>query len=409
MIIPMKISVKQNNRKIILDLFRKSGILSVGDLAEKTRISKPTVHKIISFFEEKGMLVLERKGASTDEGGKRPNLYRFSPDFGRIISLHVGPDFIYSAISNMQADIIHSHHFEIGGMDSDWVLNELGRIILEFIRHEAIENSHLVSIAVALPGIVDPKKGISVFTPHYVNWGNNIPFMTELRKRTGLNVPIYIDCTNRFQAVAEKEKGVAKDSNNFIILDAMKEGIGSGVFVNGTLRHGSHNLSGEVGHMVLEPNNGPKCICGGNGCFERMVSFKRIQELVATGKQTNPGSMIFDGHIQEQVELNAIYIAAKKNDPLAREIINDICKWFAQGINNIIMVNDPELVVLQGVYNLGGESFLQCLKEKINTISLPYINRKVEILFSCFGLERGVVGGACYCFRKYFEDPFVYK
>ncbi|NQT59760.1 MAG: ROK family transcriptional regulator [Bacteroidetes bacterium] len=403
-----RISVKQHNRKIILDLFRKSGTLSVSDLTDQTRISKPTVQKVIDFFEGKGILIFEGKGDSTSDGGKKPNLYRFSPDFGCIISLHVGPDFIYAAIADMRADIIHSHHFDIGKMDVDKVLDELGRIVHEFQRHEAIVNGSLVSIAIALPGIVDPKKGILVFTPHYANWGNDIRFADELHNRIDVDVPVFMDCTNRFQAVAEKHKGVARGCDNFITLDAMGEGVGSGVIVNGTVRHGSQNFSGEVGHMILDPHNGAECICGGKGCFEAMVSLKRIKTLVSDGEQRFPDSLIFSKQDPEQDVLNRIFTAAHKQDALALEIFNDICQWFAVGINNIIMVNDPELIVLQGIFNTGGDFFLNCLRGKINSISFPNINRKVQITLSEFGLERGVLGGACYGKQRFFDNPAVY-
>ncbi len=405
-----RVSVKQHNRKVILDLFRKSGILSVSELTEETKISKPTVQKVIDFFEAKGILIHEGKGDSTSDGGKRPNLYKYTPDFGCMISLHVGPDFIYAAIANMKADIIHSHHFDIGKMDITKVLDELARIVHEFQKHEAIVTGGLVSINVALPGIVDPKKGILVFTPHYANWGNDIRFGDELHNRIDIDVPVYMDCTNRFQAVAEKYKGAAIGCDNFIILDAMGEGVGSGVIVNGTVRHGSQNFSGEVGHMILDPHNEAECICGGRGCFEAMVSLKRIRTLVSDGEQRFPDSEIFSKQYSEQDNIvNRIFTAAKNGDILGLEIFNDICQWFAVGINNIIMVNDPELVVLQGIFNTGGDFFLDCLRNKINNISFPNINRKVQITLSGFGLERGVLGGACYGKQRFFDDPAVYN
>ena len=421
-----RVSVKQHNRKIILDLFRKSGTLSVSELTDQTRISKPTVQKVIDFFEEKGILVFEGKGDSTSDGGKRPNLYRYTPDFGCMISLHVGPDFIYAAITNMRADIIHSHHFEIGKMDFTEVLDELARIVHEFQTHEAIVTGELVSITVALPGIVDPDKGILIFTPHYADWGNDIRFGDEFLKRTDIKVPVYMDCTNRFQALAEKYKGAASDCDNFIILDAMGEGVGSGVIVNGTARHGSQNFSGEVGHMILDPHNGADCICGGKGCFEAMVSLKRIRSLVSEGEQRFPDSQIFSNQdakkdakkgakkdakkdARQDDLLDRIFAAAKSGDVLGLEIFNDICQWFAVGINNIIMVNDPELVILQGIFNSGGDFFLDCLRKKINTISFPNIDRKVQIVLSGFGLERGVLGGACYGKQRFFSNPAVYS
>jgi predicted NBD/HSP70 family sugar kinase len=94
-------------------------------------------------------------------------------------------------------------------------------------------------------------------------------------------VPILIDCVNRYQAIAEREKGIADGARNFIIIDALDEGIGSGILLHGELLRGSQSISGEIGHLTVNPTDGSECICGARGCFEAMVSAKRVPGMAA--------------------------------------------------------------------------------------------------------------------------------
>ena len=275
-----RISLKQTNRKSILEMFRRSGDLSVADVSYETGISKPTVQKVVNHFAATGMIVSAGKGESTDDGGKKPNLYRFEPGCGRLLAIHLGPDFLCGAATDLNSDIIHSVARSVGKSDSGELLDMMIEILSGFMKIDEPGMKEPVAVAVALPGIVDSENGLSIFSPHYSDLGENLPVASILREKLSLGCPVHIDCTNRFQAFGEMVKGSAVGERNFIMIDAMPEGIGAGVVVDGSLKHGAQNISGEIGHMILSPD-GPECICGGRGCFEAMVSLKRLRSRVA--------------------------------------------------------------------------------------------------------------------------------
>ncbi len=52
-------------------------------------------------------------------------------------------------------------------------------------------------------------------------------------------------------------------------------GVGGGLILGGRLYRGSHGFAGEVGHATIDLD-GPPCVCGGAGCFERMVNAEAI-------------------------------------------------------------------------------------------------------------------------------------
>ena len=51
----------------------------------------------------------------------------------------------------------------------------------------------------------------------------------------------------------------------------LSTGIGGGIYEDGRVWRGSDSYGGEIGHLTIRPD-GPECLCGARGCYERMCS-----------------------------------------------------------------------------------------------------------------------------------------
>ena len=50
----------------------------------------------------------------------------------------------------------------------------------------------------------------------------------------------------------------------------LSTGIGGGIILpDASLLRGADSYAGEIGHLTIRPD-GPGCLCGARGCFERM-------------------------------------------------------------------------------------------------------------------------------------------
>ncbi|GAI09161.1 unnamed protein product [marine sediment metagenome] len=67
------------------------------------------------------------------------------------------------------------------------------------------------------------------------------------------------------------------------------------------------------------------------------------------------------------------------------ELMDDVISWFAVGISNIILLYDPQIIVIQGIFAKAGEYFLDNLRIKVNEISLPKIKKETKIEYSKLG------------------------
>jgi predicted NBD/HSP70 family sugar kinase len=61
------------------------------------------------------------------------------------------------------------------------------------------------------------------------------------------------------------------DGVHDLVVVNVSEGIGTGIFANGTLLRGANGMAGEFGHVQMEIN-GPPCGCGSCGCWETLAS-----------------------------------------------------------------------------------------------------------------------------------------
>ena len=59
-------TLKQVNRKVILNILRNSGELLITELSKKVDLSKPTLMKIMNYYIGEGLVVIVGKGNSTD-------------------------------------------------------------------------------------------------------------------------------------------------------------------------------------------------------------------------------------------------------------------------------------------------------------------------------------------------------
>lgn len=391
--------------RAVLALTRRRETVSVAELARATRLSKTTVKKTLDRLAAMNLVVSAGKGATTEEGGKPPELYRFHRGYGYVVSVHVTPDAVIAVTTDLQGDIGFYRKTPTAAERAlEPILARLADEVRSLQALKAGGAEKLVAVTVALPGLADSARGTSVYSPHYPAWGRDVPLAALLRERLGpgFEPPIFVENVNRWQALAERDKGAAAGTTNFLVVDVLDEGLGAGIVTHGELLRGAQALSGEIGHMNLNPVDGAPCICGSRGCFEAMVSLKRLRTLAEAARARGVASALFERPAGAEFGLEDVCTLARAGDALSAELLEDLARWFLVGLGNVIMVNDPELVVIQGELVKAGDAFLARLRQGLRHIGLPDVEKKVRVEYSRLGEERGVLGGAAFALADFF-------
>ncbi|HPZ08672.1 MAG TPA: ROK family protein [Candidatus Eremiobacteraeota bacterium] len=272
------------------------------------------------------------------------------------------------------------------------VLNKMALIINQVISEEKIKREEIFGAGIALPGFIDTINGICHFSPNFPGW-------TDIRVssilETTLDLPVMIlNDVNAF-ALGEKYFGAGRGVKNIICM-TLGTGIGGGIIIDNKLHLGSSQGAGEIGHMTIVPD-GPLCGCGNKGCFEALVArgaiIKTAKEMIDKNKKTL---------LAEVKDLSplSVFEAAEKGDDVAKEIFDKIGRYLGTGISNLILILNPEKIVIGGrIVNAHKYLFPPAQKEIKKRVKM-FPPESTEIVIAELGSQAGLIGGATYVFQQ---------
>lgn len=209
------------------------------------------------------------------------------------------------------------------------------RDVLDQIVELASELGAVDSLGVGLAGIVE--SGEVLRAAPNLTCMIDVPALTALQEALGISIRIENDATCAL--LAEMEIGVARTVSD-VVLVTLGTGIGGAVAIGGKIRRGVHGFAGEPGHMCVDPN-GPICVCGRHGCWERFASGAGLVWL-AQQRGLTPET---GRDVLSSVELVA---RARSGDEEALAVWAEFAEWLALGLANLADVLDPELMVIGG-------------------------------------------------------------
>jgi glucokinase len=145
----------------------------------------------------------------------------------------------------------------------DWVLGRIGSIVADWRTRYRIQRC-----GIGFGGPVDFEKQRVVFSTHVGGW-TDFDLPRHVKDLAGV-LPVTDNDAN-LGAVGEALFGAGRDYRPLFYL-TLSTGIGGGIITAGqTPDRGADSYAGEIGHITIRPD-GPECLCGARGCFERMCS-----------------------------------------------------------------------------------------------------------------------------------------
>jgi glucokinase len=398
------------NKSIVLNFLMENKSLSRARVAASLNISAPTASKIIDELIKEGFVIETGKSAST--GGKRPTNLEFNPDYGAVIGVDLAKDSIRMARCDFCGSILEKHiGFKIYNKDED-LLDKVIKELEQFIENINSDSSNgkkhlpLKAICMGVPAAVDLDSGEIKSAALFEGW-EGLKLREILSEH--FDLPIYIENSTNISAMGDKYFGEAKQYSEIAFLE-VSEGIGAGIIINNKIYRGAYNSSGEVGYILgrleeLYSSYKNKGYMEYEASLENME--KEAIKAIKDGKKTLLREII-SGDI---TKINAAIVckAASLGDLLAREIIKKIVENLALIIINLILILNPEIVIIGGnicALPEAQELFITPIKEiadRIVPFDLP------EIKLSVVGKDGGVMGASFYAIDNILTKYFPYK
>jgi len=378
-------------KKKILGHFANTGNATLTDLSKILKISTPKINEIVTELIESELV--KDYGKTGSNVGRRPNLYGLSPNSAFFLGVEVKRTFINIGLINFQKDFVKSTEkipYKLENTPSS--LDELCRIINNFIGELSIDPKKILGLGINLSGRINYKTGYSYSYFYF----NETPLSQIIEEKTGIQT--YLENDSRAMAYGEFTNGVVTDEKNVLFIN-IDYGIGLGMMMGGKLYYGKSGFSGEFGHIPLF-NNEIICHCGKKGCLETEASGNVLVKNFKQRLQDGSSSIVTKGGKNiEDIRLDDIIHAAKKDDVLAIELIGDIGDKLGRGIALLINIFNPELIILGGSLSTTGDYICLPIKSAINKYSLSILNNDSDIRISSLGEKAGVMG-ACLLVRN---------
>lgn len=371
--------VRENNYLVISRCYRNGLPLSVTQISKEVGLSRTTVNTINEALLKQNLIRSLGKGESSEDGGKKPIVYTLNEEFGTILCFHIKYDSIQAQLINTGLKLQYERILPLEtNAPLPLVLNRI-REIYDHIRADLTGGKPPLAIAVAVHGIVNPDEGIMHNVTNFSSWGAEVTFSRMLAEIIEDAPPVLADNWLRYRAVYEKDKGIARGTDNFVILDFGYHGAGAGIFLSNSLHRGNHFLAGEIGHTIIDPRADYTCYCGGRGCFQSVVAPERLVESALKRKGEFPDSTIFSRGVPV---FETIVISWMEGDLLAELLFDEWTDWIAIGLNNILLHIDPELIILEGDFIRGGEKLHSVLLDKLQKVSLSLLTKNINLIFN---------------------------
>ncbi len=166
-----------------------------------------------------------------------------------------------------------------------------------------------------------------------------------------LSVPAIMDNDANVGALGEGRRGAAVDLENYFYM-TLSTGIGGGVVVNRSVYRGADFYAGEIGHLTVRPD-GPLCLCGAQGCFERMCG----------------GLWLERDHGKPAKEL-------MESPEFVERYVVDL----ALGLKACVMLLNPERIVIGGGISKAGPALFRPLRSELGRQITAWSRARIDVV-----------------------------
>lgn len=246
------------------------------------------------------------------------------------------------------------------------------------------------SVGVGLAGLVTTG-GTFLAGPHLAATGVNMTRTLGERLDGRLGA---VDNDANATAWAEWVTGAAAGRGDALVI-AIGTGIGAGIVTGGRLLRGAHGLAGEPGHMVVVPGGLP-CPCGRRGCWEQYASGtalgRQARDAVRAGEAPSLTRRIAD---PDALTGEDVTRAVADGDPDACRILDRWSDWVALGTANLVMLLDPEVVVIGGgVVDAAGLFLPRVADGVMADLMARDVRPRPEVVPAALGSDAAAIGAA---------------
>jgi predicted NBD/HSP70 family sugar kinase len=379
-------SLRDANRRRVIEALGQRGVASRADLARATGLSRSTVSSVVADLQRAG-LVAERPatdGTPQEVGvGRPPVLISLDRSAGGV----VGIDFGHSHVAVAVADLSHTvlaerwEQLDIDHAATDG-LDAAVRLVEQALADADLPEDRVLGVGMGLPGPIHIPGGTVGSTSILPGWVG-VDARAVMSERLGM--PVRVENDANLGALAELVFGAGRGLSDFVYIK-VSSGIGAGFVVGGRLHRGVGGTAGEIGHTQFS-DSGFVCRCGNRGCLETTSAAGPITTAVSAARG-------------ERVTVAQVIELARAGDALAQRILADAGRHIGVAVANLCNLLNPQRVIVGGELSAASDVLLAPIVDSLRRHAIPSAAADVDVVAGQFGKRAEVMGALAVVLRE---------
>jgi glucokinase len=271
------------------------------------------------------------------------------------------------------------------GIDAEQLWRTLDALLTKVMDEAGVTPGGLAGCGCGCGGPMEWPAG--VVSPLNIPAWRAFPLRSRLAERLpGIPVRVHNDAI--CLVAGEHWRGAGRGRDNVLGM-VVSTGVGGGLVLDGRLIAGASGNAGHIGHVVVDPDTGPICACGGRGCLEAIA---RGPGLVAWAQA--------EGWRPDQTDATAKELAddGALGHPVGIAAMRRAGRALGIAIASAAALCDLEVVSVGGGLSQAGPLLFDPLEEALRAHARLEFTRDVTVVPAALGQSAGLVGAAALLF-----------
>ncbi|MCV7206226.1 sugar kinase [Mycolicibacterium peregrinum] len=289
------------------------------------------------------------------------------------LALDIGGTKIAVALVDAEGHLVHRAQLPTPDGDAETVWAVAEKLLAETVQ---TADGAAATVGIASAGPIDLPTG--TVSPINITEWQHFPIAERVAAATGL--PVRLGGDGLCMALGEQWCGAGRGAQ-FLLGMVVSTGVGGGLVLDGAPYDGRTGNAGHVGHVIVAPDGGDLCTCGGHGCVETIASGP---SMVRWARR----------HGWNGTDAKALGEAANQGDELAVKAFHRGARAVAAMIASVGAVCDLDLVVIGGGVAKSGALLFDPVRAALADYAGLEFLRGLRVVPAELGGDAGLVGAA---------------
>jgi predicted NBD/HSP70 family sugar kinase len=319
--------IRALNERTLLGHLRAHAPVSRAELARLSGLSKPTVSVAVDNLESSGLV--RRVGERTGVAGRAARLYEVDPKAGYVLGLDVGHLHLRGALKDLSGTVMARSTVRVTTAGAAHRIAHTIALGEALCAEAGIALSSVTQTVIGSPCVYDLNRDLIDLREC-----DRARALAELRAAFGQHLMLENDID--VSTIAEREHGHGREVEDLAFVSVGTH-LGMGLILGGRLRRGAHGVAGEIAHLpFVDGHAGPDQDARRRGPMESAAS---AAGMVRAARQAG---------MRGPISARQVFEAAARGDARAAGVVADAATLVAKAACAIVMVVDPQMVVLGG-------------------------------------------------------------